>query len=714
MEIIAPPSVFCTLDPIKGGLSIPAKAMKPTRLLTTSIAAPVTMMVSIACLTISAPGQGEGDGRLGIDRNGNHASDIYEALYPAFGDGGADADGDGDGMTNEQEAAAGTHPSRGIDVLRIHSIANTGSVVTASWASVLGKVYQLQTAGALAGAWINAGAAVAGTGTNLSVGIPPAGSRLFLRVQVSDTDSDADGVTDWEELQAGTNRYLFDSDGDGRSDRGFVESQLNATGVVDVHPVTTWANETGPRTAQFRVTRHGGFLPLNVSFSTGGTAVRGTDYTLSAASVPIPAGATEGFVTITPLADAEMEAAESVILTLQPGNYQIGPGSSATISIVGQGLNGEYYNTSGSPYENPLNFDPAALAFTRRDPAVDFNWSKPAGMPPGTGTGTPDPQIADDDLWSVRWTGFLTPKTNEVHQIHAIADRGVVVWVSPTPITAAPGTTTGSRINVWTATSPEQKYTANLLSGGPVSVAGQPLYFRVDYRDSAGFTDNANIQIRWSTPTMPEEPIPMSAFSTEASPAPAPVITSPLATGGISGAPFSFQITASNSPTGFSVSGLPSGLTVSASGLISGTLNAPEGYYPMMVTASNASGSDSKLLVLYVTTTGGSATREVWTAIPGTGLAAIPLHTAPATSGTVTTLESPDNAGDQYGERLRGYITAPTTGLYTLFLTTDENAELWVSAGKEPARRLKRAWVSAGAIADGVWDVQPAQKSVVS
>ena len=53
---------------------------------------------------------------------------------------------------------------------------------------------------------------------------------------------------------------------------------------------------------------------------------------------------------------------------------------------------------------------------------------------------------------------------------------------------------------------------------------------------------------------------------------PVPVITSPLTDTAINGVPYSYQITASNSPTSFGATGLPAGLSVnSTSGLISGT-----------------------------------------------------------------------------------------------------------------------------------------------
>jgi uncharacterized protein (DUF1800 family) len=684
--------------------------MKTTRFPVPSVGLPLASAILSLLLGLHAGAHDGGTTQLGLDANNNHLSDIFESLYQGVTD--AESDPDNDGVSNKDEAAAGTHPQSSASFFHIGDISHSAGRVTVSWQSAAGKVYQVQGASKTNETWLTAGAPLRGTGESLTATLTPEFARMLVRVQVSDVDTDADGLTDWEEMQAGTDPMLYDSDGDGLTDREFVEAMMGEMSTLSVHPDTTWVHESGPGSSRFRVARHGGFLPMTAHFSIGGTAARGTDYNLSHDAIHFPAGVREVFISVTPIADAQLEDSETVILSLTPSSaWNAGDSTSATITILGQGLTGQYFNTSNTTYSNAANFDPAQLALTRVDPAVDFDWSKPEGTPPGSGTGTPDPSIIDDDQWTVRWTGFLYPRTSEAYQIHAIADRGVVVWVSRTPITSVPGNTTGARINQWTTTDPTTKYTASMLSGGAAVTAGEPLYFRVDYRDTGGFTNNAGIQLRWSAPGVPEEAIPSSAFSRDGFPGGAPVLTSPASAAGISGAPFTFQITATNAPTAYSVSGLPAGLTVDGTGLISGISAVAEGYYPLTVTASNAAGSDSGLLVLYMTTTGGSTTREVWNGVTGTGLAAVPFHTPPLSSDEVTSLESPDNAGDNFGERLRGYITAPATGLYTFFLTSDEDAEFWVSSSEEPAQRLKRAWVK-GSVADGAWDTLPGQKSI--
>src|SRR5205823_4169067 len=103
-------------------------------------------------------------------------------------------------------------------------------------------------------------------------------------------------------------------------------------------------------------------------------------------------------------------------------------------------------------------------------------------------------------------------------------------------------------------------------------------------------------------------------------PAP-PVITSSLTTTGTVAAAFSYQITASNSPTSFNATGLPSGLTVNTStGLISGTPAAGTDAgspYSVTISATNSGGTGTATLTLTI-------------------LSGAPIITSPTTaSGTV-------------------------------------------------------------------------------
>jgi hypothetical protein len=81
---------------------------------------------------------------------------------------------------------------------------------------------------------------------------------------------------------------------------------------------------------------------------------------------------------------------------------------------------------------------------------------------------------------------------------------------------------------------------------------------------------------------------------------PAPAITSASTMTGTTGAPFSYSISATNSPTSYSVTGLPNGLSLDATtGIISGT-PVDSGTSVVHLNAANGGGSATKLLTLTI------------------------------------------------------------------------------------------------------------------
>jgi hypothetical protein len=87
----------------------------------------------------------------------------------------------------------------------------------------------------------------------------------------------------------------------------------------------------------------------------------------------------------------------------------------------------------------------------------------------------------------------------------------------------------------------------------------------------------------------------------------------------------------------------------------------------------------------------GTISREVWTNIAGTAVSAIPVSTAPTTTGVLTSFETPTNIGDNYGQRIRGYLHPPVSGSYTFFLAGDDNCELYLSTDEDPLKKVKIA-----------------------
>ena len=94
------------------------------------------------------------------------------------------------------------------------------------------------------------------------------------------------------------------------------------------------ASEVSLNPGAFTFTRVGSMSrALTVNVTIGGSATPGLDYTPLAATVVIPASAASIVVAVTPLADTEEEAPETVLVTLASGGYVVGAPNSATVNL---------------------------------------------------------------------------------------------------------------------------------------------------------------------------------------------------------------------------------------------------------------------------------------------------------------------------------------------------------------------------------------------
>jgi hypothetical protein len=102
--------------------------------------------------------------------------------------------------------------------------------------------------------------------------------------------------------------------------------------------------------------------------------------------------------------------------------------------------------------------------------------------------------------------------------------------------------------------------------------------------------------------------------------------------------------------------------------------------------------------------------RELWSNVTGTTVAAIPVNTTPTSTSQLTSLEGPTNAADNYGARIRGYITPAASGSYTFYIASDDNAQLFLSTSDNPANKVKIAEVTDWTNSRE-WTKQPTQTS---
>jgi hypothetical protein len=94
----------------------------------------------------------------------------------------------------------------------------------------------------------------------------------------------------------------------------------------------------------------------------------------------------------------------------------------------------------------------------------------------------------------------------------------------------------------------------------------------------------------------------------------------------------------------------------------------------------------------------GTIYHEYWFGIGGnavsdlTNIAAYPNN--PSGRDLLTSFEAPNGFGENYGQRVRGYLVPPQTGNYRFWIASDDNSELWLSTDDTSANKVKIAYVT--------------------
>ena len=145
----------------------------------------------------------------------------------------------------------------------------------------------------------------------------------------------------------------------------------------------------------------------------------------------------------------------------------------ALLNGNGNGLNAEYYTG--------MNF--ATLKHVETDTTINFNW----------GTNAPNGYVGPNS-YSVRWSGFIQPRTTGAYTFFINSDNGRRLWINDQLV-----------IDKWIDDyGIEYSGTINLN-------AYQKYMFKMEY-----FQDNggANCTLEWTSPVQPREFIPKSQFYT--------------------------------------------------------------------------------------------------------------------------------------------------------------------------------------------------------
>ena len=177
----------------------------------------------------------------------------------------------------------------------------------------------------------------------------------------------------------------------------------------------------------------------------------------------------------------------NVRLTVESPAGPTGVQKNAYIAIgVASGLTAEYFSDANL----------GALAMTRVDATVDFNWEggSPAASVPADG-------------FSVRWSGSVRPAFGQNYTFYTTTDDGVRLWVDGQLL-----------INNWTHHPPTED------SGSISLTAGQSYAIRLEYYENGG---GAMASLSWASASQPKQIIPRARFSVQAE---GPVNSNPTVT----------------------------------------------------------------------------------------------------------------------------------------------------------------------------------------
>ena len=287
----------------------------------------------------------------------------------------------------------------------------------------------------------------------------------------------------------------------------------------------------------------------------------------------------------------------------------------------------------------------------------------------------------------------------------------------------------GGTFSTWTGVGAPSTDTANRVNGGGGEVpavfnlAAGTYTIRLGMREDGSAVDAICLQLA-SLPA-PGDPGPPESLTTTQADTVAPTLVSARTAGNPNGVLLVFdeaisEATASNKDN-FAIN---NGVTVNSSQLFGNNFTVLVNTTPMAsggtftVTVNGIKDTSGNTIAANSTATfnqvAGVIERRVFDGITG-GLAGL-TNSAKFTSNQPdditypTMFEGPVNYRDNYGSSFRGYITAPVTGDYVFFISSDDPSSLYLSTDENPANKKliayetnwsdSRRWTSSGGGSD--------------